>query len=101
MGITIQRADKAIDARGIMGMGMGREVDKSEGLGVGSFIMGAIIGSLAMFMLDPQEGPRRRALTKDKFTKFKNDFSNYSGKAARDIRNRAQGVVAEAKRPLQ
>lgn len=67
---------------------------------IGSFLCGMALGSLAMYILDPAEGRRRRALARDKMNRIKNDMASYSGKTARDLRNRAQGVVAEASRPL-
>lgn len=66
-----------------------------------SFFYGMALGSLAMYILDPAEGRRRRALMRDKMVRIKNDVSGYTEKTARDLKNRTQGVVAEASRPFQ
>lgn len=69
------------------------------GGGAGSGLMllyGIGIGAALMYILDPQQGRRRRALLRDKLIALSNDVSDTVGKTSRDLRNRAQGVVAEA-----
>ncbi len=54
-------------------------------------------GAVAMYFLDPDRGPRRRALVRDKAVELSNDARRaVTGKAA-DLRNRAQGMFHEAK----
>jgi hypothetical protein len=60
-------------------------------------VVGAGIGALAMFMLDPVSGPRRRALARDKAARYGREAVEAVETTARDLRNRAQGVVAEAR----
>ncbi len=55
------------------------------------------IGALAMYFLDPVSGPRRRAMMRDKMTHYQREAARYAESTARDLRNRAQGLVAETK----
>lgn len=50
-----------------------------------------------MFLLDPDRGRRRRALIKDKAVGLSNTSRDALDKTARDLRNRATGVIAETK----
>jgi gas vesicle protein len=59
--------------------------------------IGAGVGALAMFIFDPDNGRRRRALARDKVTHYGREAVDAVEGAARDLRNRAQGVAAEAK----
>jgi hypothetical protein len=63
---------------------------------------GSILGSLAvgaglMYLLDPDRGSRRRALLRDQAVRGLHLSQDFLGKASRDLRHRAQGVVAEAR----
>ena len=60
-------------------------------------VIGAGVGALAMFMLDPVSGGRRRALVRDKATHYGREAVEAVEGAARDLRNRVQGVTAEAR----
>lgn len=62
-----------------------------------AFFTGLGVGAGAMFILDPDRGKRRRALARDKMTHLANTTSDALGKTARDLRNRASGLVAETK----
>lgn len=55
------------------------------------------IGALAMYFFDPVSGRRRRALVRDKMTHYRREATQYAESTAQDLRNRAQGLVAEAK----
>lgn len=55
------------------------------------------IGALAMYFLDPENGRRRRALVREKMTHYQKELTHYAEGTAKDLRNRAQGVVAEAR----
>jgi hypothetical protein len=59
--------------------------------------IGAGVGALAMFVLDPDNGRRRRALARDKLTHYGNEARDAVEGTARDLRNRAQGLAAEAR----
>lgn len=61
-------------------------------------ILGALgIGALAMYFFDPENGRRRRALARDKATHYGNEAHRYADATYKDLRNRAQGVVAETR----
>ncbi len=52
------------------------------------------IGALAMYFFDPVSGRRRRALVRDKMTHYHREATVYAESTAKDLRNRAQGIVA-------
>ena len=61
-------------------------------------ILGALgIGALAMYFFDPENGRRRRALMRDKAVHYGNEAQKYADSTYNDLRNRAQGVVAETR----
>jgi len=60
-------------------------------------ITGAAMGVLAMYVLDPEAGRRRRALARDKFIRLRTQTRRTTAVTARDLKNRAKGVVAEAR----
>ena len=60
----------------------------------------AAAGAAAMYIFDPEEGARRRALMKDKAVGLSNDAKQALGAKSRDLRNRAQGLLHEAKSAL-
>jgi hypothetical protein len=60
----------------------------------------AAAGAALMYIFDPEEGGRRRALMRDKATGLSNDAKEAIGSKSRDLRNRAQGFVHEAKSML-
>jgi osmotically-inducible protein OsmY len=66
-----------------------------------TFIGGIGIGAGLMYMLDPDRGSRRRALVRDKIISAANRVPDAAGATARDLRNRASGVVAGAKSLLK
>jgi hypothetical protein len=55
------------------------------------------IGALAMYFFDPVSGRRRRALLRDQLVHAQHELSEYAEGTAKDLRNRAQGIVAEAR----
>lgn len=63
-----------------------------------SFFAGLALGAAAMFLLDPVQGRTRRAKIGQKGIRAKNETLKYGGKIARDMRNRAQGTIAELNR---
>jgi len=58
---------------------------------------GFALGALAMFILDPEQGRRRRALVRDKAVHYGHEVSDLASGASKDLRNRARGVVAETR----
>lgn len=61
-------------------------------------ILGALgIGALAMYFFDPENGRRRRAMARDKAVHYGNEASQYADATYEDLRNRAEGVVAETR----
>ncbi len=74
---------------------------EGEGLAKGLLLLGGIgLGAGLMYMLDPDKGRRRRALVRDQLTSASNRASKALGRTSRDLSNRAQGVVAEARKRL-
>jgi len=59
-------------------------------------LYGIGLGAALMYILDPDQGRRRRALLRDKLVGATNQASDVIGKTTRDLRNRAQGVIHEA-----
>jgi gas vesicle protein len=56
---------------------------------------GLFLGVLAMFIFDPEQGRRRRALARDKMVRYGNDLSDFVSGTAKDLSNRAYGVAKE------
>ena len=74
-----------------------------EGLmsgGLATLLCGVAAGAALMYFLDPDRGGRRRALLRDKLVGLSNDLGDAAASKARDLRNRAQGLVAEASTAL-
>ena len=59
---------------------------------------GIALGALAMYVADPSEGRRRRALLQDKVTHYSKETQRMVGGTMRDARNRLSGLQAEAMR---
>ena len=59
------------------------------------------IGALAMYYFDPVSGNRRRALLRDQFVHYRKEAREYAGGTYKDLRNRAHGVVAEARSAVE
>jgi hypothetical protein len=57
----------------------------------------AILGGGLMFLFDPKQGRRRRALMRDQGVHYKKIAQNFSHQKARHLSNRARGLIAEAK----
>jgi hypothetical protein len=57
-----------------------------------SLITGAALGSLAMYLMDPNNGRRRRATIKDKAVRLAHIERDAWGVVARDTANRARGL---------
>lgn len=57
-------------------------------------------GALLAYLLDPQQGRRRRALVRDKAYSHMKTIQARAPGIAKDLRNRAHGLVAETRRAL-
>ncbi len=64
-------------------------------------VLGALIGAGVMYVLDPDQGRRRRALIRDQVVSKSNKAGDELEAKARHMRNKAQGVVAEAKGAME
>ena len=58
---------------------------------------GFVLGALTMYIFDPEQGRRRRALARDKMVRAKNEAADFVEGTAKDLRNRAQGLAAETR----
>ena len=58
------------------------------------------LGALTMYLFDPQQGRRRRALMRDQWTHAKRVVRERATGTARDLSNRAYGAAAEARRAV-
>lgn len=61
-------------------------------------LAGMAVGALAMYMLDPVQGNRRRALARDKAYSAKVHAGKWVDATSRDLANRAKGVCAKTGR---
>ena len=61
-------------------------------------LMGGALGALAMYFLDPQQGRRRRARTRDKAVHASRVLNEAGKVTARDTVHRARGVWASTRK---
>ncbi len=61
-------------------------------------LLGGALGALAMYFLDPHEGRRRRARTRDKVVHASKRLNEAGKVTARDTVHRAYGVLANARK---
>jgi uncharacterized membrane protein len=59
-----------------------------------AFVTGLGAGAAVMLLLDPSQGARRRARTRDKLVRAAHNASRAMGATARDLGHRAQGMAA-------
>jgi hypothetical protein len=74
---------------------------RKEVLVVGGVGIGAGLGAGLMYVLDPDRGHRRRAMLRDRARHAAVATRDTLDKKARDVRNRARGLVAEAEAALR
>jgi hypothetical protein len=61
-------------------------------------VIGAFgLGALCMYFFDPVSGKRRRALARDQLVHARHEIGDYAEGTTKDLRNRAYGLVAEAR----
>ena len=58
-------------------------------------------GALAMYYFDPDSGKRRRSLLRDQLTHLRREGRHYAKGTMKHARNRAHGVVAEARSAIE
>ncbi len=61
------------------------------------FVAGVALGAGVMFLLDPTSGRRRRHLLRDRVVSSGRDMTAAADSTASRIRNKARGMVAEAR----
>ena len=66
-----------------------------------TLIGSAALGAVAMFLLDPDKGKRRRAIARDKALSLIDDSRGAVGVAARDASHRMHGMQARMRRLLR
>ncbi len=59
-----------------------------------SLLFGAGLGAGLMYLFDPRNGRRRRALARDQMTHLAHRAENAANVVAKDLRNRAQGLAS-------
>lgn len=62
-----------------------------------NLINGMLVGAGLMYYLDPDRGRRRRAVIRDQLVHYGHKADDAMDTAARDMRNRAAGMAAEAR----
>lgn len=65
--------------------------------GIAAILSGIGIGAAIMYLFDPKGGNRRRALIRDKAVALRKDAEEAISGKAEDLRNRAKGLMHEAK----
>lgn len=65
-----------------------------RGTAVG-ILIGLALGSAAMYLLDPRQGNRRRAIAHDKLRSLALRSSNRAGKTYRHLRNKLEGTISQ------
>lgn len=81
----------------------GRSDDQGTAVGSNNIalLLGGIgLGALLMYLFDPDRGRGRRAMLSDQLTSKVNRLSDAAEAKARHLRNRAQGVIHEARSML-
>ena len=59
------------------------------------FLLGVAVGALAMLIMDPQQGRRRRALARDKMVHYGKEVGDFAARTSKDLSNRAYGLAKE------
>ena len=66
-----------------------------------ALIAGASAGLAAMYLLDPEQGRRRRVELMDQVHKYSRISSEWLDSTMRDLRNRSEGLAIEARKAMQ
>ncbi len=73
---------------------------RSNDLAWTNWLAGMAVGALAMYIADPSEGRRRRALLQDKVSSYSSKAQDMVEGSIRDARNRFSGLQSEALRMI-
>jgi hypothetical protein len=65
-----------------------------------SWVCGFACGAAAVYFLDPVRGKTRRALLRDKASSWADQAQDYADKTARDLSNRATGLMHETRKAV-
>lgn len=69
---------------------------RNSGLALlGWFVAGAVVGSAAMYLLDPSEGKKRRTQIRQRGIAWKNNASRLAEQTTRGWKESAQGLIAK------
>lgn len=93
---TFSQGRRDVGSKGYGSVGPRAEATTGGGNTALALLAGIGLGAALMYLLDPERGRTRRALLRDKVVSLSNQTGDALGKTARDLRNRAQGVIAEA-----
>jgi gas vesicle protein len=77
-----------------------QEKGSSSMVAILPMVIGGLSGAALMYMFDPEKGRTRRALLRDKVVSASNKTSKLIDQKSRDLKNRAQGIFAEAKKAI-
>lgn len=69
--------------------------DDSTSVFLTGLATGLFFGALAMFIFDPEQGRRRRALARDKMVHYGKEAGELVTGTAKDLGNRAYGLAKE------
>src|SRR5262249_28654346 len=72
-----------------------RYFNKSDVIWLWPVLGGLGLGAGLMYIFDPDRGKRRRAIARDKVTDVVSRTGKAIGSKSRDLKNRAQGAIAE------
>jgi gas vesicle protein len=80
-----------------LGVGGGSRQTSGSIAGITAGVVGALaLGAGLMFLLDPTQGRRRRALIRDKAVSYTNEATRYAQSTGRHLSNKAQGLAHRA-----
>ena len=66
-----------------------------------ALVAGVSAGLAAMYFLDPEQGPRRRAMFMDQVQKYSRMSGEWLNSTMHDLRNRSEGLAIEARKAVQ
>jgi hypothetical protein len=96
------RSDAAAAADDLRSIRIVRDRQRGPDLKPGlALVAGVSAGVAAMFFLDPEQGRRRRILFVDQLRKYSRLSGEWLDGTTRDVRNRTQGLAAEARKAAE
>ena len=70
-------------------------------MGLVIFVIGAVVGGVVSFVLDPRHGKQRREQIMAQLKTRMNEASQVAEKQAKDLSEKAKGVAAETKQKIE